>query len=372
MASSVGRKWAATAVAVATAAAAAAAAFGAASASASAVERTAVVRPAVGPVPKGFEPASMTFVSASEGWVLGTAPCTHAPCTSVVWTTNGGKSWVGVPAPLLKLGSGVGSVGLIRMRFADASDGFAFGSQLWVTHNGAASWYRVTQVPNYIADLEASAGVVYAISLQASFHETVYSSPAGTDSWHKVSGLSSPHGYAGLGSIALHGTAGWIIVGDRLYSTTTGAHWVRDSVTCPTQLGMTSVAAYSATQVTLLCSGLPAAGSTQKELYASTDGGTHFSKVGAVPAGGDGGVLAEPTPTHLFVATASGATWLYVSTNGGKSWTQELFLTDGGKGWGDFGFTTASQGVAVEGRPAEGSKMYMTKNAGAAWSVVKF
>jgi hypothetical protein len=31
--------------------------------------------PPGGPVPRGFQAASMTFVSPSEGWVLGTAPC---------------------------------------------------------------------------------------------------------------------------------------------------------------------------------------------------------------------------------------------------------------------------------------------------------
>jgi photosystem II stability/assembly factor-like uncharacterized protein len=328
-------------------------------------------RPAVGPVPAGFEPISMTFVSPSEGWVLGTAPCSHAPCTSVVRTTNGGRSWVGIPAPKFRLARYNGSAGLLRMRFADPSDGFAYGSQLWVTHNGGASWHRVTKVPGYIGDLEASSGVVYALS-EASGRETVYSSPASKDSWHKVAGLPSPSGYAGLGSIALHGTAGWFIVGDRLYSTATGSHWRLDSVTCPAKLAMTSVAAYNSKQVTLLCSGLPAAGSTSKELYASSNGGTTFTKVGPVPSGGDGGVLAEPAPTHLFVATSSGATWLYVSTDGGKKWQQELFLTDGGKGWNDFGFTTASQGVAIEGFPSIGSRMYITRNAGGSWSIVRF
>ena len=332
----------------------------------------AAMRPAAGPVPSGFRPASVTFVSASLGWVLGTAPCTHKPCTSIVRTTDGGRHWEGIPAPRFELATFAGTRGLDRLRFADASDGFAFGSELWVTHNGGTRWYRVTQVPGYIADLEASAGVVYAAS-EKSGHLTIYRSPADTDAWHRVAGLPVlPDSDGGLGTITLHGTAAWIILGSRLYSSQTGAHWSIDSVRCPRNWGMDSVAAFSSSRVSLLCSGDPGLGQTRKTLYASADGGRHFSRAGSAPPGGDGGLLAEPGPRHVFVATASGATWIYGSSNGGKSWHTPLTLDDGGEGWNDFGFTTASHGVAVEGTPAEGSHLYLTRDAGTRWGRISF
>jgi len=330
--------------------------------------------PRVGPVPAGFKVASVTFVSASEGWVLGTTKtCAHTPCTSVLWTTNGGRTWAGIPAPKYKLATFDLGAGLDRLRFADPSDGFAYGSQLWVTHNGGSSWHRVRQVPGEISDLEASAGRVYAVSSNVnSGRQVVYSSPAGTDSWHRVTGLPVTKGYGGLGTITLHGTAGWIILANRLYSTKTGSRWVKDSFTCPSNWGMTSAGAYNSKRITLLCVGSAGLGSTQKALYASTDAGARFRKVGTPPAGGDGGVLAEPTPRHLFIATSSAATWIYVSTNGGRSWHTSLRRDDGGKGWSDFGFTTATQGVAVEGTPSLGSLLWMTTNAGRSWHKVKF
>ncbi len=327
--------------------------------------------PAVGPVPPGFQPVSMTFVSASEGWVLGTAPCVHTPCTSVVRTTDGGRTWVGIPAPRYPLSRYGTGPGLNRLRFADPSDGFAYGSQLWVTHNGGASWRRVRQLPGYIADLEASAGRVYAAS-EKSNRITIYESPAGINSWHRVTGLPTLSGYAGLGTITLHGTAAWIILGNRLYSTQTGTGWVRNSIKCPTNFGLSSVGAYSASQITVLCTGNAALGSTEKVLFSSANGGRRFTKVGTPPAGGDGGVLAEPTPRHIFVATSSAATWIYASTDAGRHWRTNLFLGDGGKGWSDFGFTTATQGVAIEGRPFNGSHLYLTRNAGASWHKVRF
>ena len=45
----------------------------------------------------------VTFVSPDEAFVLGTAPCAHTPCTSIVRTLNRGASWRGLPAPVVPL-----------------------------------------------------------------------------------------------------------------------------------------------------------------------------------------------------------------------------------------------------------------------------
>jgi photosystem II stability/assembly factor-like uncharacterized protein len=328
--------------------------------------------PGSGPVPGGFRPISATFVSASDGWVLGTAPCAHKPCTSVVRTTDGGLQWVGIPAPRYALSAFPGNRGLDGIRFASTRDGFAFGSQLWATHNGGQSWHHVSQLPGYVVDLETSAGVVYAAS-EKSNRITIYRSPARRDAWTRVAALPTvSNSFGGLGTITLHGTAGWIILGNRLYSSPTGAHWTRDSFRCQSGWGLVSVGAYSARSITALCVGDPGLGQSLKKLYASANGGATFRHVGSVPNGGDGGVLAEPTSRHLFVATSSGATWIYVSDNGGRTWRNALTLDDGGKGWSDFGFTTASQGLAVEGTPSMGSALYLTRDAGRVWLPVHF
>ena len=60
-------------------------------------------QPAGGPVPAGFRAASVTFVSTLEAFVLGTAPCKHAPCTSIVRSRDRGVSWRGLPAPVVPL-----------------------------------------------------------------------------------------------------------------------------------------------------------------------------------------------------------------------------------------------------------------------------
>ncbi len=327
-----------------------------------------------GPVPAGFRPQSVSFVSASEGWVLGTAPCHSAPCTSIVRTMNGGRTWQGIPAPrapLTRFGQGTG---IGELRFADGLDGFAYDPDLYVTHDGGGRWHRV-RLPGQVGDLEASGGVVYAAVRASGGQERIYRAAASTGAWSRVAGLpANIKGTPGEGTITLHGRSAWIFIGSRLYATSTGTSWFRVQLPCDPakHLSADSVAAFSTGRITLLCTGLPALGSTEKIVYSSSNGGHSFTRAGSPPSGGDGGVLAQPAPTHIFVASSSAANFIYVSRNGGRTWRSALFLADGGQGWTDFGFTTATQGVVVEGIPADGSHLYMTRNAGRTWGRIGF
>ncbi len=104
----------------------------------------AVVIPAGGPVPAGFAPSSFTAIGEQTWWLLGNAPCASAPCTSIVRTTNGGVSFVGIPAPRAPYDPPGSSqtTGVWQLRFADAVDGFAYDTSLYVTHRGGSSCIR--------------------------------------------------------------------------------------------------------------------------------------------------------------------------------------------------------------------------------------
>src|SRR6266705_6631103 len=90
-----------------------------------------IVQPSGGPVPAGFRAAAVTFVSVRAAFVLGTAPCQRAPCTSIVRTRDRGVSWRGLPAPVVPLGEpGVTITGpaVWGIRFATPEYGFVFGN----------------------------------------------------------------------------------------------------------------------------------------------------------------------------------------------------------------------------------------------------
>jgi hypothetical protein len=58
---------------------------------------------------------------------------------------------------------------------------------------------------------------------------------------------------------------------------------------------------------------------------------------------------ARPARYGRLLLSVSGATWLDVSGDGGRTWSTALSFDDGGLGWSDFGFTTPTEGVAIYG-----------------------
>jgi photosystem II stability/assembly factor-like uncharacterized protein len=139
------------------------------------------------PVPRGFVPLSVTAVSPTTFWVLGTAPCRAQPCTSLVRTTDGGRSFVGLHAPVAGTPGGDGTVGrttVTDVRFADTRDGWVYGGALFSTHDGGASWRRV-EMPGPVMRLEAAAGTAWAI-VGSGDTFSLYRSAIGTDAWVQV------------------------------------------------------------------------------------------------------------------------------------------------------------------------------------------
>ena len=123
-------------------------------------------RPSGGPVPARFAATSVTFVSADEAFVLGTAPCAHAPCTAVVRTLDRGQSWVGLPAPAEPVGQpGLPAAPAVwGIRFATPGHGFVFGDGLWETTDGGGQWIRDAEPGGSILSLAIAGGQVLALT----------------------------------------------------------------------------------------------------------------------------------------------------------------------------------------------------------------
>jgi hypothetical protein len=338
--------------------------------------------PAGGPVPAHSSATSVTFVSTQTAYVLGTAPCAHRPCTEILRTRNRGGSWVGLAAPHERVSRTNGN-GLWGLRFASARHGFAYGNGLWETTNGGASWRSVAAPARFVVDLAVAGGggvVALAAPCRAgtngcSGRLTVYRRSLSGGSWRAI---VTTNGAAFDESIAVHGSTVWVLAETQLWISTNGGRSFRShgqpcakkAIALP---GLTSVADAGAHSY-LLCTGQAALGHTVKFVYRTT--GTHaaWSFQSKPPTPGDAGSLAAGSDQAIVIATASAASWLYLSRDSGRHWSTPLTFLDGGEGWGDLGFTTASDGVVIHG-PAQtdgGSanfpgQLELTSDGGRTW-----
>ena len=343
-----------------------------------------VTVPAGGPVPGGFAAASVTFVSTQEAFVLGTAPCSHAPCTSIVRTLDRGASWRGLPAPVVPLGQsqGTGGPAVWGIRFADPAHGFVFGTGLWETTDGGEHWAAVTGPGASIVSLEVIDGQVLALTVVCQPQNgcaqegVLMRRPLAGGSWYEVAQVANAH------TIATQARVAAVLDGTNVLVTTDGGLTYGTHATPCTTQGVayaSSVAVTGTSGLALLCSGGAAAGSVQKTVYISNDLGAHWTKAGLPAMGGDPFGIAAATPSQIVVAAASGASWLYYSGNSAAKWGTAYMSGDGGLGWNDLGFTSATDGVVVhgpalndnnqDGRPGQ---LLLTSDGGASWHLVHF
>jgi hypothetical protein len=304
-----------------------------------------------GPVPPGFGAESFTATSPSTWWLLGAAPCSSPPCTSILRTDNAGRSFVGTPAPR--------TTSVSELRFANAADGFAFGGQLWVTHDGGANWHQV-RLGGAVTELATANGFAYALVRYG--HKglgRLERSALGSDAWTTLPAAGSA--YAGLwahGPDVLVGTGGGKLAISHNAGVSFTAQAAPSSLPCDFEEPTHDVIwAHCAT-------------GTESATWRSTDAGAHFH------------ALAGPTPglpNSALFAAASDATAVLGAT------TLER-ITDGGghvapvpgvgpvTAWQYLGFTDAAHGVAVgyvgtSPTPAN-ERLYYTSDGGASYRLV--
>jgi Photosynthesis system II assembly factor YCF48 len=342
------------------------------------------------PVPTGFQPLSVTFVSARTGWVLGTAPCRTSTCTTLVRTTDGGATWSEVSQPPITLNPSSPS-SATWVRFVNLDTGWIVvpsGSQtstMWTTGDGGKSW---TQEPNpggasaTVLALEASNGLVHLVDLEAGTGaDRIFTSPVGGQDW-TPSPVAPTFGGGPVPSsqMVLVGGAGWVV--DLNRTVVSGvrlgakASWTDWNPPCSNANGPGSLAASSTTNLYAVCDegvwGTPASGTTPNSewLYASSNGGDSFAPVGPLPGGSGGGMItAAPGTATVVYGTESG---IIATFDGGKSW--QVVSTVGGITY--VGFTTASQGVAVSQQSVGSSEprmtVLMTRDGGRTWTPITF
>jgi hypothetical protein len=349
---------------------------------------TSVAPHSSGSVPAGFRVVDLTWVSVDEGWALGTAPCSKAPCTSIVHTTDGGQSWVGIHAPSAELTQGNCQQQCISsLRFANDSVGYAFGPEaLFMTVDGGRTWQRESGGAYW---LEAANGSVLRVITQClpGCPFSIQRSNVGSATWTtitlppgaQVSGAQLVRG----GHSAVLATFGHVAGGATnqtsvlFTSADDGTTWTKRGEPCPqtgSSLAGSEVDASNVTiaadgSITVLCS--PRGGADPQFTMTSTDGGAHFVAAPRNPGAGYGKALGAASASVLLVSTDT----LYRSTDGGQVW-RKVQQNGAGPGQVSFiGFESAMVGRAIES-PANNevgsATIWTTTDAGAHWTAHTF
>jgi hypothetical protein len=343
------------------------------------------------PVPPNFQPTSVTFVSTSIGWVIGQAGtpghCATQYCTSVARTDNAGKTWFGVPAPLT--GAPDGATGVGGIRFLNGEDGWAFGPELFATHDAGHTWTRVNTGGLRVTDLETVGDRAFAVfaSCTGSGPDfaaqctkfTLYSSPAGADDWTPVgastSGLTGPGG-PGSASIVLTGSRGYLLgpdgmllsgpVGGRAWSPVARVPCAAGTAQPDGQPTGALFGAIDATNLIIACT-QPAAGPVggeQKVIYSSADGGASWNHLATAPTAGIASAVAASPSQTVVLGTDQGIDLLGA---GGSGWQQATLVTGAPAGGFQYvGMTTDLQGIALPVNATDGV-VWFTFDGGASW-----
>lgn len=325
--------------------------------------------------PPNFQPTSVTFVSPRIGWVIGQAgyrghcgPPDANICTSVARTDDAGHIWYGVKAPVT--GPPQGPRGVGQIRFLDGINGWAFGPELWATHDAGQDWHQIPTSGLRVTALETSNGRAFAVWARCSGTAagagggctsfSLYSAAAGTDRWKPVRGATglTASGAPAAARLVLTQAGVYLLApGGELLTgplTGTGMHPVTSGTAASCSPGaphadgqptgaLLASTGPDGTGLVLLCPGTRVGSVQQKVLYYSADAGATWRLAGSAPPGGIATSLAGSPSGAVVLATTRG---IDLSASPGAPWRAAGIAALPG-GFSYVGMTTSRQGVAV-------------------------
>ncbi|MVU82680.1 hypothetical protein GPX89_36290 [Nocardia sp. ET3-3] len=334
------------------------------------------------PDPVGFQPDSINFVSADEGWVLGRMyPCTAEPCQQLRHTTDGGRTWqqVALPAPLQPGATAIrGGNPAGALHFADTRNGWAWiDHRLFSTHDGGKNWREVELELDAEWAISFSEDSVWIAGVPSGKDPEVWTSPLDSESWTRTTDI--PNNVGGgpkpLAAVSAVGNRAWLVVYNRTQSGSrlVEGTWTTWQLPCGGN-GPAGLHAFTERRLVALCGRLgPADDGGATRLMTSTDGGATFTETGQLaPTLTARTALIPADPAHLVAAIDD---HLLTSADGGATWTTTYTAPD--RNWNDFSgeFVTETTGFVILSRPGAkhyATMMLTTEDAGRTWTPVSF
>jgi hypothetical protein len=320
----------------------------------------------------GLQPRSFTAIGTDTWFVLATdASCSSAhPCGSQLLTTaDGGRTFRRLTAPPAQWTEpGKGSTDTISdVRFGSARDGWAFGGGLWSTHDGGRTWHRVA-MPGQVVDVEAGAGVAWAVVDRSDGSRALMSSDVSVDgfadstpSWATPSTLAVDGKHVVVWASATSAAVPHGGEPSLLSTTDAGRSWALvPTPSCSPDLG--GRVAASGGGVWLACpTGTAAAVFPSPLTDASAELPSAPLGNGSLP----NSVLVAPRDASTAALGLDADGIATVSSSG-----KVLHRSDVGGAPLWMGFTTPKVGYAIVSLDAGGSRLVRTTDGGATWAKV--
>jgi hypothetical protein len=296
--------------------------------------------------PTGVQDVS--FVSAEQGWALGSG--------EMVTTTDGGVTWTRLPGP---------PAGAAHIRFASPQIGYAWSTagSLWITSDGGASWQ-----PGGLAQvlsLETAAGWVWSIAGEQPYPH-IWRAPVGSTAWTNLG--FTPDRSA---TLTVHGDVAYVVgqqgagpIAPSL-DVFAGTQPVRhESLPCVQGQAYVPFAPLGVSTdglVYLVCDAMnnqPNPPAQTQMAYESVNQGSSWSAGHPPPPQPPQGVTAVAGERFAWNSGPD----LYMLT--GHGW--QVSLINRGHGFSLVGFETNTQGVAL----GTNGYLWITRNGGTSWSRV--
>jgi photosystem II stability/assembly factor-like uncharacterized protein len=327
-----------------------------------------------------------------QGWVIGSYCNSFGYCQVLIkMTTDGGRTWQAKAAPpvepsFFKESSNYNKVGYLH--FANAQDGWAFGSSFFSTHDGGTTWQAENR-PEEVIAVESVDKTVYAATRTCSQPYAcsigLLASTNTGHSWRNLATLPHLSGPA-VQMVALTAKDVWLLSWGTPYSPSSnnsdqapttmivthdgGKSWQKLNNPCMEKGWIEArLAAANPQQFWLICASTPGAGQQIKYLYQSGDGGQNWKAINSMTGTTSGYLnsLAVSAPGKLWLAL--GRSTLFSSSDGGKSWKPAIpydVANPGDGGVGPVVFADSNHGwlAAAQG------KIFFTVDGGASWQPV--